>query len=148
MSEKIDEKDYAILDILEKHGEYTVRQIARKTNLAPTTVHARIKKLKSMKVIQKYTIKIDKKLLGMQIGAYILVSADLKALKQKHRSQYDLARELEKLNGVSRVHIVTGVSDIVAQVRVKDMEELDKLLLGKIQMMDGVANTKIMIIIN
>lgn len=148
MSEKIDDRDYAILDILEKHGEYTVRQIARKTSLAPTTVHARIKKLKQMKVIQRYTIKIDRKKLGMNVGAYILVSADLKQLKQKHRSQYDLAKELEKLPGVQRVHIVTGISDIVTRVRVKDMEELDKLLLGKIQMLEGVANTRTMIIIN
>jgi DNA-binding Lrp family transcriptional regulator len=44
------------------------------------------------------------------------------------------------------VHIVTGVSDLVARVRVKDMEDLDKLLLGKIQMLEGVANTRTMII--
>lgn len=144
----IDEKDFAILDVLEKHGEYTVRKIAKKTRLAPTTVHARIKKLKKMKVIRKFTIEIDKKMLGMNVGAYILVTADLKYLKQKHKSQYDLAKEIQKLHGVQRVDIVTGVSDLVARVRVKDMEDLDKLLLGKIQMLEGVSKTQTMIIMH
>jgi hypothetical protein len=44
----------------------------------------------------------DRKKLGLKIGAYTLVSADLKQLKQKHRSQYDLAKEIEKLPGVRR----------------------------------------------
>jgi DNA-binding Lrp family transcriptional regulator len=148
MFDKIDEKDLMILDVLEEHGEYTVRKIARKTRLAPTTVHARIKKLRKMKVIKRYTIDVDRKKLGLMVGAYILVSADLKHLKQKHRSQYDLAKEIEKLPGVRSVHIVTGVSDIVVRVRVKDMEEFDKLLLSKLQMLEGVANTQTMIIMH
>jgi DNA-binding Lrp family transcriptional regulator len=148
MSEKIDEKDLMILDVLEKHGEYTVRKIAKKTLLAPTTVHARIKKLKKMKVIRKFTIDIDRKKIGLMVGAYILVSADLKHLKQNHKSQYDLAKEIEKLPGVRTVHIVTGVSDLVARVRFKDIEEFDKFLLSKLQMLEGVSKTQTMIIMH
>jgi len=148
MTDKIDEKDYAILDVLEEHGEYTVRKISRKTRLAPTTVHARIKKLRRMRVIRKYTVDVDRKKLGLMVGAYILVSADLKHLKQRHMSQYDLAKEIEKLPGVISVHIVTGLSDLVVRLQVKDMEEFDRLLLGKLQMLEGVANTQTMIIMH
>jgi len=148
MSEEIDEKDHMILDELEKHGDYTVRQIAKKTLLAPTTVHARIKKLKKLGIIRKFTIDINQRKLGNKLGAYILVLADLKFLKEKHRTQNDLADEIEKLHGVRKVDVVTGGTDLIAQVRVKDIEELDGLLLGKLQLLEGVSKTQTMIIIH
>ena len=148
MKEKTDEKDLAILEVLEKHGDYTVRQIAKKTLLAPTTVHARIKKLKKLGVIRKFTIDIDKGKLGLKLGAYILVSVDLKFLKERHRTQYDLVEELKKVPFVEEVHIITGVSDIIARVRVKDVEEFDRILMEKIQMLEGVSKTQTMIIMH
>jgi DNA-binding Lrp family transcriptional regulator len=148
MKENIDEKDLAILDVLEKHGEYTIRQVSKKTGLAPTTVHARIKKLRKNGVIRRFTVDIDRKKLGMKIGAYILISADLKLLKEKHRTQYSLAEELGELHGVEKVDVVTGGTDLIARVRVKDIEELDKVLLGKIQLTEGVSKTQTMIIIH
>ena len=148
MKETIDDKDIAILETLENNSEYTVRKIAKKTLLAPTTVHARIKKLKKLGVIRKYTIDIDKRKIGKKLGAYILISADLKILKENRRSQYTLSGELTKLSGVEKVDIVTGGTDLIAQVRVGDIEELDKLLLTKIQMLEGVSKTQTMIIMH
>jgi len=148
MIDKIDEKDLAILDVLKEHSEYTVRKIAKKTLLAPTTVHARIKKLKKIGVIKRFTIDIDKEKLGMKIGAYILISADLKLLKEKNKSQHSLAQEIMKLSGVENAEIVAGGTDIIALIRVKSIEELDKILLSKIQLLEGVSKTQTMIIIH
>ena len=83
----------------------------------------------------------------MNIGAYLLISADLKLLKQGKKTQHDLAKEIRKIPGVEKVAIVTGGTDIVARLRVKDIDELDKTLLGKIQLLEGVAKTQTMIII-
>jgi len=148
MADKIDEKDLAILHVLEEHGDYTVRKISKKTLLAPTTVHSRLKKLKKLGVIRKYTIDVDERKLGLMLGAYILISADLKMLKEKHKSQYDLMEEIKGMGGVESVDIVTGVTDLIAKVRVKDIEQFDKLLLGKLQLIEGVSKTQTMIIMH
>jgi len=148
MKDEIDEKDLAIIDVLKKHGDYTVRQIAKKTLLAPTTIHSRLKKLKELGVIRGYTVDVDEKKLGKKLGAYILISADLKYLKERHKSQYTLADEIRKLHGVAAVDIVTGVTDLIALVRVKDIEELDRLLLSKLQLLEGVSKTQTMIIMH
>ena len=148
MAEKIDEKDIAILDVLEAHGEYTVRKISKKTLLAPTTVHSRLKKLRKLGVIKRYTIDVDQRKLGMTLGAYILISADLKMLKERHKSQYDLMEEIKSMPGVESVDIVTGVTDLIAKVRLKDIEQFDKLLLGKLQLIEGVSKTQTMIIMH
>jgi len=148
MADKIDEKDLAILHVLEGHGDYTVRKISKKTLLAPTTVHSRLKKLKKLGVIRKYTIDVDERKLGLMLGAYILISADLKMLKEKRKSQYDLMEEIKGMGGVESVDIVTGVTDLIAKVRVKDIEQFDKLLLGKLQLIEGVSKTQTMIIMH
>jgi len=149
MEEKIDEKDMAILDILREHGEYTVRQIAKKTLLAPTTVHSRIKKLRESGVIRRFTIDIDEDKLGNRLGAYVLISVDLKLLKEKHKSQHDLAKEIRKLPSVRGVNTVAGgTADMIAWVRTRDVEEFDKLLLERIQLMEGVLKTQTMIILH
>ena len=148
MDEKIDEKDMVIIEVLQKHGDYTVRKIAKKTLLAPTTVHSRINKLRKAGVIRNYTINIDRKKLGMNVRAYILISADLKLLKEKHKTQYDLSEEIRTMPGIEQIDIVTGGTDMVAMACVREIEDLDRLLLTKIQLLDGVSKTQTMIIIH
>ncbi|MCD6547095.1 MAG: Lrp/AsnC family transcriptional regulator [Nanoarchaeota archaeon] len=145
---KIDETDLKILQILKEHGDYTVRQIARKIGVPPTTVHRRIKKLKQEGVIKKFTIELDYKKLEKNFVAYVLVSVNLHLLKQKKKTQYDLAKEIRKFHFVERVDIVSGGADIVVVIRVKDVEEFDKVLLGKLQLLEGVDKTQSMIVIH
>lgn len=148
MADKIDEKDMKILELLQEHADYTTRQIAKKTLLPITTVHHRIKKLKASGIIRKYTVKLDWSRLGKSFVAYVLISANLPVLKQKKKTQYDLAEEIRKFWFVERVDIVSGGTDLVAIVRVKDVEEFDKVLLGKLQLVEGIEKTQSMIVIH
>ncbi len=132
MAVKIDEKDRKIIEILQEHGDYTTRQIAKKTLLPITTVHHRIKKLKAEKVIRKFTVELDPIKIEKSFVAYILISANLEQLKLKKKTQYDLAREIKRLAFIERVDIVSGGTDLIAIVRVKDVAEFDRVLLGKL----------------
>lgn len=144
----MDEKDKKIIEILKEDSSLTTRQISRKTNIPITTVHKRIRKLKENKIVKRFTVELDNKKLGKDIAAYVLISADLKVLKQKNKTQYDILKELKKLDCTEKAHVVTGGSDLVAFVRVNDVEELDKILLGKIQKIEGISNTQTLIVIH
>ncbi len=136
-----DEKDFQILEVLSERGDSTVRQIAKKTLLPPTTIHNRIAKLRKAGIIRRFTIEIDRKKLGLNIGAYLLVSADLK--KRKNRSS--LASELTKLKEVEKADTLVGGADIIARLGTKDSGEMDKVL-SKIQLMEGVSKIRMFII--
>ncbi|MEK6867190.1 MAG: Lrp/AsnC family transcriptional regulator [Nanoarchaeota archaeon] len=144
----IDEKDKKILEILKEHSDWTTRIIAKKTNLPITTVHNRVKKLKKEGIIKKYTIETDNKKLEINFVAYVLISANLQTLKQKHKTQYDLAKELRKLWFIERVDIVSGGTDLVAIVRVRDVDEFNNVLLGKMQLIEGIEKTRSLIVIH
>lgn len=136
-----DEKDLLILDALRDHGDSTVRQIAKKTLLPATTIHNRIARLRKAGVIKKFTIEVDPKKLGLNIGAYLLISVDLK----KRKSRTSLASEITKLHGVERIDTALGGADIMIRLNTKDNEEMDSIL-NKIQLMEGVSKSRIMII--
>ena len=88
---------------------------------------------------------------GALIGgavAYVLIFANLQTLKQKKKTQYDLAKEIKYFDFVERVDIVSGGSDLVAMIRVKDVSEFDKVLLGKLQLVEGIDKTQSLIVIH
>jgi len=148
MSGYIDDKDRRILGVLKNHGDYTTRQIAKKTLIPTTTINNRIRKLKKLKVIKNFTVNLDYSLLDRGFVAYIQIFANLLLLKEKRRSQYDIVKELRKFDFIERADIVSGGTDIIAIVRVKNVEEFDKVLMNKIQSIDGVDKTQSMIVIH
>lgn len=148
MAYEMDEKDLKILDMLKQHGDYTTRQIAKKTLIPPTTIHNRIRKLKKEGIIKNFTVDLDHDLLGRGFVAYVLISANLHQLKQKKRSQHDLVKELRKFGFIERADIVSGGTDMVAIVRVSGVKEFDRVLLNKIQLIEGVDKTQSLIVIH
>ena len=143
----IDDKDRKILEVLKEHGEYTTRQITKKTLLPVTTIHHRIKRLKQEKVIRKFTIEIDPAAIEKGLKSYILVSASLHDLKLKKKTQHDLVKEMKGFDFVEEADIVSGGVDIVVVVRTKDVDELNKVLLGKLQLLEGIEKTQSLIVI-
>lgn len=148
METKIDEKDKKILDVLQEHADYATRQISKKTGLPITTVHNRIQKLKKSKIIKRFTVDLDYAEVGQGFRAYVLVSVNLSLLKERKKSQYDVAKELKHFSFVERADIVSGGTDIVATVRVKDVAEFDQVLLTKLQRIEGIEKTQSLIVIH
>src|SRR3989338_5612846 len=148
MAGLLDEKKKKIIEKLKEHGDYTTRQIAKKTLLPITTIHHRIKKLKIDKIITRFTIELDNKKIDKGFASYVLISVNLPLLKQKKRSQYDIAKEIGKNYFVEKVDIVSGGTDLVALVRVKDVEEFDTVLLTKLQQIEGIEKTQSLIVIH
>jgi DNA-binding Lrp family transcriptional regulator len=148
VKEHIDEKDLQIMEVLKEHGDYATRQISKKTGLPITTVHNRIQKLKKEKVIKKFTIDLDYSKVGLGFRVYVLISVNLALLKQKKKSQYDVAKELRQFSFVEKADIVSGGTDIVATVRVRDVAEFDQVLLTKLQRIEGIEKTQSLIVIH
>ncbi len=147
MEAKLDKKDMRILEILKERGDLTVRQIASRSLLPITTVHHRVKRMKSLGIIKRFTIEVDHKKTGKGLGAYVLVTIDSKYLKGFRRSQHDLVKDLKALEFVEKADIVTGTIDIVLLIRVRDVEELDKVIVEKLRDIQGIESTQTLVIL-
>lgn len=147
MSVKMDKKDLRILEILKERGDLTVRQIASRTLLPMTTVHHRIKRMRSEGVIKRYTIEVDHGKIGKGLASYVLVRVDSKYLKGFRKTQHDLVKVLNSMDFVEKADIVTGTIDIVLLIRVKDVEELDRVIVERLRDVQGIESTQTLVIL-
>ncbi|MHA1646949.1 MAG: Lrp/AsnC family transcriptional regulator, partial [Promethearchaeota archaeon] len=97
----MDKKDHRILDVLQEDASLSVAKIALKTGYPATTVHNRIKKLKSSGIIKNYTINIDKNRVLGSIIAFILIKAS-------RMDQRKIVENLLKHPSVETAAIITG----------------------------------------
>lgn len=148
MAYEIDEKDRKIIEVLKEDSSLTTRQIAKKTRVPITTVHHRVRKLRDEGFIKRFTIEVDPKKFDKKFTAIILVNCDYKSLREIKKDQHMLSKEIKLLPEVEKVDVVTGGTDIVVRVRVKDVEEFDSFLLKKFQKIAGVDKTQSLIVIH
>jgi len=147
MKDLIDEKDSKILEILEENSNLSTHKISKKTLIPVTTVNNRIKKLKELGVIKKYTIEIDKKKLGYNLSAYILVTISLDELKREKMNMKDLIRIIEKDPDVDIAESVTGDVDIIIRMHIRGINELNDYIVNKLSYYKGVEKTKTALIL-
>ncbi len=139
MHKIIDEKDYAILDVLKENSALSIGKIARKTGIPIATVHNRIKRLRAEGIITKYTIKLNHAKLGKKMVAYTLIKA---APKSDH---IKLLHAITKHAAVEFGSAVTGTFDLILVIRVADVDELNGIVLKYLRTFDAVAETQTMI---
>lgn len=143
----VDRKDLLILDALKRNSKASVSQVSRETGLPGTTVHNRVKKLWKEGVIKGYTIKVDNKKLGRDLAAYIAITIDYRFLKKEKLDIRDFLKEIAKIPSVENVSIVTGEIDAIIKVRVKNIDELNMILMDKLRYYKGIEKTQTMVIL-
>ena len=133
---ELDEKDMQILEVLKQNSHLSIGKIARKTGIPIATVHHRIKKLKTNGIIKRYTIEVDHVKLGRKMIAYVMVKAMRKA------DQSVLLHTIAKHDHVEEGAMITGEFDLVFKVRVKDIDELNAVVIKYMRTLDEVAETR------
>jgi len=69
-----------------------------------------------------------------KIEAYVLIQAEVGRAGP-------VAHAVAEVQGVRSTDVVTGPYDAIARAEAADMDELGRLILGKIQAVDGVVRT-------
>lgn len=71
---KLDEIDVMILSQLQNDSRLSIRELSKRINLSPPSVTERVRRLEDIGIIERYTIKINKKKLGFPIDCIIKVT--------------------------------------------------------------------------
>lgn len=139
MSEKLDDKDFAIIEELKKDSKLSEQKIAKRTGIPMTTVHNRIAKLRKGGVIERFTVKLDYGKVGKPITAFVL----LKAINQA--DQRELVSQISKMPNIIEVAMVTGVFDILFKARAASMDELRSVVVGNLRKQKTVGESETMV---
>jgi len=141
MESKIDEKDLAILNLLQKNCRMTAKEIARIIDSPVTTVFAKIKRMEELGIIKDYKAVLDAEKLNKGATAFILVSVSYRLKQGAQLSQRKIVQEIAKFPEVQEAHIVTGDWDILLKVKEKDVNKIGKFVIDKLRMVEGIEKT-------
>jgi len=72
------------------------------------------------------------------VTAIVLINVERKRVQET-------AEALHKLEGVSEVYSVAGQYDVVAIIRVKEIEQISELVTGHLLKMEGIQKTETLI---
>jgi Lrp/AsnC family leucine-responsive transcriptional regulator len=140
MEEKLDEKDFALIEELRKDSKLSEQKLARKTSIPMTTVHNRLRRLRGLGVIAGYTVRLDHAKLGRPLTAYILIKAAPGA------DQKRLLSHIASMPFVCEAAIVAGSEfDIVIKARAAGLKDLNGMVVDGLRGHKGVSDSRMMI---
>jgi DNA-binding Lrp family transcriptional regulator len=70
----------------------------------------------------------------MTVAAYILIQTEV-------GKAADVAREIDAIDGVLSAEDVTGPYDVIARASATDVDELGKMVVSRVQMIEGITRT-------
>lgn len=131
----IDELDQSIVRILQDEGRISNADLARRVNLSPPAIHARLKRLEESGLISRYAALVNRQMVGYDMLCFVSVS-----LQQHQLDQVNSFREaVQRMPEVLECHHVTGEYDYLLKVVTRNTEDLESFLLHKLTPTPGVA---------
>ena len=142
MSVKLDEKDLAILKLIQENSKLTAKQIAKKTGTPLTTVFAKTKRMEELGIIKQYRAIVAPEKLCAGTAAFILASVSYRAKADDAPiSQRVVAEEIAKFPEVQEVHIITGDWDLLVKLRGANVDSIGKFVVDKLRLIKGLEKT-------
>jgi len=117
----IDDIDRRLVALLAQDSRKSIRDLARELGLAPSTVHARLRRLVAEGVIKRFTVLPDYEALGYGVTALILLQVEGGKI-------IDIGEYVAKDPHVIMVYDITGDYDLAVIAKFRNVSDLDAFL--------------------
>src|SRR5580704_9499418 len=135
---QVDEKDRAILQLLQENGKITVREIAHQVHLSPTPVHERIKRMEDTGVIKQYAALVDhsKVKKGLMVICYVSLN------EHNKRSGTKFIKVINELEEVIECYNISGEFDFMLKVAVENMDAYYDFHVNKLGQVENIGHVQ------
>ena len=133
---ELDRYDLHILKILQNDSSISMQDLGAQIGLSHTPCWRRVKKLEEHGVIIKQVALLNSKSLDLDVNVFVHVT-----LRQHHENALNRFEEaVSQLTEVVECYTVSGETDFLLRVVVKDVEAYEKLLKGTLLQLPEVGN--------
>ena len=140
--QELDAKDRRILNLVQRDGKMSQALIAKTVGLSTAAVNERLKKLEQAGVIRRFTALVNAKAVGMQVTAFIEV------FLEHPRYEDPFLKRILDLDEVQECHHITGEFSVLLKVRLRDMESLQRLVISQLNGLQGVRQTRTVMVLS
>ena len=134
----LDQKDLAILKLLQQNARITVKEISDKVHLSTTPVHERIKRMEETGVIKQYATLVDhaKVKKGLMVICYV-------SLKQHNKTAGSkFIKAIKEMNEVIECYNISGEFDFMLKVVVENMDAYYDFHVNRLSEMENIGNVQ------
>jgi Lrp/AsnC family transcriptional regulator for asnA, asnC and gidA len=134
----MDELDIFILKFLSRNGRMHSTDMAKELGVATSTIHKRIKNLKSEGIIENFTIITDPSKLDLNITTFIGLNID-------SSRRINIIHKLNNIEDILEIYELLEPYDLFLKVRTFDINSLKNNVLRIINEIDGVLGSSSLI---
>jgi len=134
----LDQKDLAILKLLQQNARITVKEISDKVHLSTTPVYERIKWMEETGVIKQYATLIDhsKVRKGLMVICYV-------SLKQHNKTAgAKFIKAINEMNEVIECYNISGEFDFMLKVVVENMDAYYDFHVNKLSQEENIGHVQ------
>ena len=134
----LDEKDRAILRLLQHNARITVKEISDKVHLSTTPVHERIKRMEDAGVIKQYATLLDhaKVKKGLMVICYV-------SLKEHNKiAGVKFIATVQELSEVIECYNISGEFDFMLKVVSEDMNAYYDFHVNKLSLIENMGHVQ------
>ena len=133
--------DIKILEVLQENARVSISDLSKKVNLSLSAVSERLKKLENSKIISKYTMILEPKLMGKDLS--VIISIGLESTSDTQSFLDFVQSEPEILE----CHYITGEYDYMLKVTTTNTHTLE-MIMNRIKSFNGIKRTQTNVILS
>src|SRR5262245_7855801 len=134
----LDQKDLAILRLLQQNARITVKEISDKVHLSTTPVFERIKWMEETGVIKQYATLVDPAKLNRRLMVIVYVS-----LRQHNKTAGSkFVRTINEMSEVLECYSISGEFDFMLKILVEDMNAYYDFHVNRLSEMENIGNVQ------
>jgi len=134
----LDNKDYELLGLLQQDGRMANTELAERVALSPSPCLRRVQRLEREGTIRGYRAEIDRNDVGLGLTIFVGIKVQGHSRKKAEK----LSAALSEIDEVISCYMVSGESDFLAEVVVRDLVAYEQLLTNKLLALPMIADIK------
>lgn len=132
-----------ILEALQEDSRLTVQQISERVGLSATPCWKRIKDLEARGVITGYSVRVDRK----KVGLHLMAIAEVNLAQHTTKAVAAFEAAVAATPQIVRCYSTTGQADYQLTIMATDIEQYEQLLIGQLFKLPGVAHVRSSIVL-
>jgi len=134
----LDQKDMAILRLLQHNARITVKEISAKIHLSTTPVHERIKRMEEAGVIKQYATLLNHTKVKKNLMVICYVS-----LRQHNKSAgTKFIKSILEMNEVIECYSISGEFDFMLKVVAENMDAYYDFHVNKLSQSENIGHVQ------
>ncbi len=138
LTQNLDATDLKILSELQDNARIANVELADRVHLSPSPCLARVKNLERSGLISRYVTLLDAAAVGLTVSVFVQVRLE----KQIESALETFEKAIAKRPEVMECYLMTGDSDYLLRVVVRDLPALERFIVQFLSKVPGVSSIR------